>query len=55
MKRLTGLFLALTVLASLSTAVYAADKNAIDAAVTKTAAYVYGAVKQPIVDSVGGE
>ena len=53
-KRLSILMAALVAL-SLFTPIYAADKSTLDKAVNDAAEYVLKTVKNPVVDSVGGE
>ena len=55
MKRLSILFTALIFLLSLPACSFAADKDSLDTAVYKAAAYIYNTVNDPLVDSVGGE
>jgi hypothetical protein len=55
MRKLLSAMIAAVMTVGLFTPVRAADGTALDAAAEKTAAYVYNAVKDPQVDSVGGE
>ena len=55
MRRLISIFIAAVILLGFVLPVHAADRAALDTAAEKTAAYVYNAVKNPQVDSVGGE
>ena len=55
MRKTMAAILALILLCGLASPVYAADKAALDAAVSATAAFILNTVKSPQVDSVGGE
>ncbi len=55
MRKLLSVFIVFTLLIGVAVPVYAADKSAIDVAVTDMAGYVYRTVKNPQVGSVGGE
>jgi hypothetical protein len=55
MRKLLAVILAVILAISLTTPSFAADKAALDKAVSKTTAYMLKTVKDPQVDSVGGE
>jgi hypothetical protein len=55
MRKIAVMVLIILLALSASAPVYAANKAALDSAVTSTASYILGIVKNPQVDSVGGE
>ena len=55
MRKTLSIVLAFILMTGLAAPAYAANREALNAAVEKTAAYMYNTVKNPQVDSVGGE
>ena len=55
MKKFISVLLTLTILFSLSSEVFAYDKNKVNATLESVGNYLYETVKEPIVASIGGE